>query len=87
MAPCFDHLPLHRRLIGFLEAALDCLEEAIEVDNTLRVLPHWAYGQVRAMAAELAELFAHLEREAPVLDPLHDEEVMDDDEGGGGACP
>jgi hypothetical protein len=50
MAPLFDHLPPHRRLIGFLEAALGCLEEAIEVDNTLRVLPHWAHGQVRTMA-------------------------------------
>jgi hypothetical protein len=81
MAPPFDHLPAHRRLVGFLEAALGCLEEALGIDNTIRVMPHWAHGQVRALADELAELFEHLEHEAPVLGPLRDDEVVDDDAG------
>jgi hypothetical protein len=58
---------------------LDCLEEALEINATLGVLPHWARTQLRTMADELAELFEHLEREAPALTPLRDDEVLDDD--------
>jgi hypothetical protein len=65
MAVPFDNLPRHRRLVWFLETALDCLEEALEINATLGVLPHWARTQLRTMADELAELFEHLEREAP----------------------
>jgi hypothetical protein len=79
VAPGFDQLPPHRRLVGFLDAALDCLEEAVRLDDTCGVLPHWARGQLRTMTEELAELFAPLAREAPLLGPLHEEEVRDED--------
>jgi hypothetical protein len=87
MAVPFDHLPRHRQLIWFLETALDCLVEAVEIDATLGVLPHWARGQVRAMAEELQDLLAHVAWESPALSPLRDDEVLNEDEGVGGSCP
>jgi hypothetical protein len=75
----FDHFPPHRRVVGFLEAGLDCLDEATSLDDTLGVLPHWARMQVRAMAEELADLLARVARESPVLAPLCDDEVLGND--------
>lgn len=79
MGEPFDHLPPHRRLVGFLETALDCLDTAREADDTLGVLPHWARGQVRAMAGELEDLLAHVARESPALGPLREDEVLADE--------
>jgi hypothetical protein len=78
MASPFGHLRPHRQLIAFLETALDALEEALALNATLGVLPHWAEGQVREMAETLDALFGHLEREAPHLGPLREEEWGED---------
>jgi len=60
--------------MAFLETGLDCLEEAVALNATLGVLPHWAEGQVREMAETLAALFGPLEREGPHLAPLREDE-------------
>ena len=68
-------LPPHRRLIANLEAAQASLDEAVEADDRLGVLPHWARGQLREMAGELEELLERIARDAPtVLGPLSEEE-------------
>jgi len=69
MAAGFEGLRPHRRLMAFLETALDCLEEAVALNATLGVLPHWA-----EMAETLAALFGPLEREGPHLAPLREDE-------------
>ena len=73
-------LPPHRQLIWFLETAQDCLQEAIDADARLGVLPHWAQSAVRAMADELAELLDRIGRESAALTPLRDEEIEAIDE-------
>jgi hypothetical protein len=70
----FEHLRPHRRLIAFLETALDAIEEALLVNATVGVLPHWAEGQVKEMAETLAALLGHLEHEGQHLAPLSAEE-------------
>ena len=46
MAVGFDDLPPHRQLRQLLEVAMDCLDEATSLDDTLGVLPHWARGEL-----------------------------------------
>ena len=79
LAPEFDHLPRHRQLVGFLEAALDCLDAAVETEATCGVLPHWTHMQVRVLAEEVADLLTRVARESPVLGPLGDAEVLGED--------
>ena len=74
MSDPFEHLPRYRQLVAFLETALDALQESLALNATLGVLPHWAEGQVREMAETLEALFGHLEREAPHLGPLREDE-------------
>jgi hypothetical protein len=74
MSPLFGGLPRHRQLIAYLETALDCLEEAVELTATLGVLPHWSEGQVRELAETLDGLLGRLEREGQHLAPLSDAE-------------
>ena len=64
----------HRRLIASLETAQACLDEAVEADARLGVLPHWARGQLREMAEELEELLGRIARESPVLGALSEDE-------------
>jgi hypothetical protein len=57
-------MPAHRRLIAHLELALECLEEAGELDA---FLPHWAQTEVGTMAEDLAALLERIAREIPTL--------------------
>ena len=79
MAPAFDHLPPHRQLRQLLEVALDCLDEATSLDDTLGVLPHFARGQLRTMAEDLSDLLERVARESPALGPLSDTEGLRED--------
>jgi hypothetical protein len=80
MAPGFDDFPPHRRLVAFLETALDALGEAAELDG---YLPHHTAQAVRRMAEELAELCDRLGREASHLAVLTDAELGADPEAEG----
>ena len=75
----FADLPPHRQLVGVLEAALACLDEAVALDTRGRVLPHWALVQVREMTEDLAALLDQVARESPALAPLR----KDEQEGAG----
>jgi hypothetical protein len=75
MALPFDNLPPHRRLVAFMETALDCLDEAVEADA---YLPHWAQVQVREMAEDLEALLERVAHEAPALGPLTESEWGDE---------
>jgi hypothetical protein len=74
MPELFAELPPHRRLVGFLEMASDALEEALRMNATVGVLPHWAEGQVREMAETLDALLGQLERAGSHLARLTDDE-------------
>ena len=74
----FEDLPPHRRLVGLLEAALDCLDVAVETDDRVRVLPHWGCTQLRGMVEDLEEMLDRLERECPALGPLREDETTGD---------
>ena len=80
MAPGLDDLPPHRQLRQLLEVALDCLDEATSLDDTIGVLPHWARGQLRTMAEDLSDLLDRIARESAALRPLGDDEVPEDAE-------
>jgi hypothetical protein len=73
-------LPPHRQLIWYLETALDCLDEAGELDG---YLPHHAAQALRTMAEDLAELCDRLGREASHLAALTDAELGADPEAEG----
>jgi hypothetical protein len=57
-------MPPHRRLIAYLELALECLDEARTLDG---FLPHWAQTEVAQMADDLAELLERVGHEMPML--------------------
>ena len=57
-------MPPHRQLVEYLEAALDCLEAAGELDA---YLPHWAQTEVGRMAEDLAAVLERVGREIPAL--------------------
>ena len=63
---------MYSRNTNLLETALDCLDEAGEVDG---YLPHWAQRTLRTMAEDLESLLERVVREVPALAPLGDDEV------------
>jgi hypothetical protein len=67
MDPASDPLPPHRRLVWYVETALDCLNEAKELDG---FLPHPAQRDLRQMTEDLVDMLDALAGASPALGPL-----------------
>ena len=80
MPPDPEDLPTPVRLLVALDAAIDLLQEAQDLENVLRVLPYDAHCTLLSVQAELASLWERLPRQAPALWRLWEGAGQEEDE-------
>ena len=79
VAPGFDHLPPHRRLVGSPRRAWTVWRKPGRLTIRSGSPPHWARGQLRTMAEGPSPTCSPAWPRVPVLRPLGDAEVLDED--------